>query len=214
MNLERIRRGLLKFRSIKLNVEKNGVYYIMRELFDNEAYFFNMEGIKFMTYAKEIEDKVMNVNFTQYFEDKCDYEFALNKDNYKPYINDNLTYRVLDNSDKVIVDRMKKECTKSDLDHGQVSIEDPVVMGAFIGGKLVGIASFWEWEEDLNDIGVLVHPNYRGIGVGISTVSRLIDEAPKSKICIYRADYDNPGSVRIAEKLGFEVVTEIYRYKG
>ncbi|XMB67725.1 GNAT family N-acetyltransferase [Mycoplasmatota bacterium zrk1] len=212
-NLDKVQNGLLDFRRIRLIDEVNGIYYILRENYSKEAYYFKMDGLEFITYGKEVEDIVKGENFDDNFEEKCDYEFALDKSNFRPVINDNYKYRLLDKSDSLMVSDFKDKCTKGDLDQGQVSIDDPLVMGTFKNDNLIGIASFWEWKNDLNDIGVLIDSNYRGMNVGPSLVSRLIKEVINDKICIYRADYENIGSIRVAEKIGFRVVSKIHRLR-
>lgn len=71
-------------------------------------------------------------------------------------------------------------------------------------------ASDWVWDEDFADIGVLVHGDHRGRGLGrfvvASTVQRLLAD---HRIPQYRHAADNHGSRAIARGLGFEPVVTL-----
>jgi len=71
-------------------------------------------------------------------------------------------------------------------------------------------AADWEWDERFCDIGVLVDPAVRATGLGTlvvgHTVAQLIDDG---RLPLYRYDQRNAGSRRIANALGFEVVTTL-----
>jgi|GEM_PF-2689631 len=247
MDIKSIQDGLLAFRNLDRDLLKKN-NKILRESYGKEAYYFKMDGLEFVTYGKETSEHILSDDFEKYFEEQFDNEFVLDIRNYKPYINPSFSYRLLTEGDSELLVEFKKEFSESDLDHGAVSIEDPVVVGAFDGEKLVAVSSMWEWENDLDhgavsiedpvvvgafdgeklvavssmwewendldDIGLIVSNKYRKRGLGKSVVSVIINEVRSKKICIYRADYDNPGSVRIAEALGFKRITRIYRYKG
>ncbi len=213
MDIKSIQDGLLAFRNLdRDSLKKNNK--ILRESYGKEAYYFKMDGLEFVTYGKDISEHILSDDFEKYFEEQFDNEYVLDIRNYKPYINPSFSYRLLTEDDSEMLVEFKKEFSEEDLDHGAVSIEDPVVVGAFDGEKLVAVSSMWEWENDLDDIGLIVSNKYRKRGLGKSVVSVIINEVRNKKICIYRADYDNPGSVKIAEALGFKRITRIYRYKG
>jgi RimJ/RimL family protein N-acetyltransferase len=212
-NIDKIQDGLLQFRGLSREALKEN-NRIFRERYGKEAYYFKMDGLDFITYGKGTEDHVNAEDFQNYFETEFDNEFALELEKYKPYLNEKFTYRLLHENDATLVDEFKKQFSAKDLDMGQVSIEDPVVAGVFDGEKLIAVSSLWYWENDLADIGLIVDTNYRKQGVGRSVVTYIINAVKNEKIMIYRADYDNPGSVRIAESLGFTRVTKVYRYKG
>lgn len=211
-NINKIQDGLLAFRNLsREQLKKNNK--VFRERYGKEAYYFNMDNLEFVTYGKEVEADILSENFKQYFEEKFDNEYALKVDNFKPFINENFQYRLLNEKDAELVSEFKKQFNETELEYGSVSIEDPVVMGAFDQDKLIAVASMWEWENDLDDIGLIVDTSYRRQGLGKSVVSKIVEAVINDKICIYRADYDNPGSVKIAEALGFERITKIHRYK-
>ncbi len=206
-------KGLLDFRKILLDDKHNDIYYILRENYKSEAYYFKMDGLEFITYGTNVQSLVKSDNFINHFEEEYDNEFSLDKENYTPYTNPDYEYRLLDSNDSILMDNFKAKCSDNDKDQGQVTLDDPIVIGAFDKEELIAVASIWEWAYDLNDIGVLVDPNYRRKKLGISVVSKLINEVINDKICIYRADYENIGSVKIANKLGFTPVTKIHRLK-
>ncbi len=212
-NKEKIQDGLLAFRSLnRKSLKANNK--IFRERYAKEAYYFVMSDLEFITYGKGTEEHVFSEDYKQYFESEHDNEFALQKENFKPYKNEMYQYRVLTEKDAELVENFKGLFSKTDLDMGQVSIEDPVVVGVFDSNKLIAVSSLWYWENDLADIGLIVDTNYRKQGIGLSVVTFVIEQVIDQKVMIYRADYDNPGSVKIAKKLGFEQILKIYRYKG
>ena len=212
-NINSIQDGLMAFRNITRELLLKSNNRILREKYGSEAYYFKMENLEFITYGVSVKEKVFSNNFKDNFEIKFDNEYALPLKSYNRSVNEKYEYRILTLNDSKLLSEFKQQFNKDELEAGEVSIEDPLVIGAFDGEKLIGVSSTWEWENDLVDIGLIVDLNYRGQGIGTSVVSVLIDNVINNKICIYRADYENVGSIKIAEKLGFERITKIHRFK-
>ena len=125
----------------------------------------------------------------------------LDPDNYKESVLE-LKYKVLkiDNGYKKEFEEFMSECSKNDLEEGQVSLEDPVVFGCFHKNKLVGVTSYWFWGETLADIGVIVHPQHRKKGIAKALVSKLCKWGINhNKINLYRHDEINSKSKYLAE---------------
>ena len=101
-----------------------------------------------------------------------------------------------------------KACPHKDKEQGMVSLADPTVYGCYEDKKLVCVASLWHWGDNLSDIGVLTHPDYRGLGYAESVCKTVLNEV-KRKI-IWRCDRDNEASHKLALKLGFKEAGEIY----
>jgi len=211
--VKRIQDGLMAFRNISRDSLLETNNRVLRDKYGSEAYYFIMENLEFITYGKSVKEKVFSDDFKDNFELLFDNEYALRLKSYNRYVNEKYEYRVLTTTDSELLTEFKLQFNKDELEAGAVSIEDPLVIGAFDGTKLIGVSSTWEWENDLVDIGLIVDLNYRTHGIGTSVVSVLIDNVVNNKICIYRADYENVGSIRIAEKLGFERITKIHRLK-
>lgn len=99
----------------------------------------------------------------------------------------------------------KKETASADLEEGQVSIEDPVVVGCFDKDKLVSVASYWFWGDGLADIGIVTHPDYRQKGIGKALISNLCDYGFElDRINVYRHNEKNLASRNLALSLNFE----------
>lgn len=99
----------------------------------------------------------------------------------------------------------KIQCPQEDLDEGQISFEDPVVVGCFDGEILTAAASYWFWGEGLADIGVVVHPDYRKMGIGRALISKLAGYGLKlDRINFYRHNEQNKASHNLALSLNFE----------
>lgn len=100
-----------------------------------------------------------------------------------------------------------------DLELAEIILDkpDPVIFGLFDGQeRMAAYASHRYWEDLLCDIGVLVHPDFRGRGLGRAAVSTLCDWCIENeKIPMYRVLEDNTPSVTIAEALGFQMMVRV-----
>ncbi len=101
-----------------------------------------------------------------------------------------------------------KACPHKDKEEGMVSLADPTVYGCYEGKKLVCVASLWHWGDNLSDIGVLTHPEYRGMGYAESVCLTVLNEVRRN--IIWRCHKDNNASLNLAKKLGFKEAGEIY----
>lgn len=210
-NIKQIEKGLRLFHNFPIVDDMTWLY---RENYPkDEAYLWCFPSSSVLTFGEDLKHLENNeLNMTD-FETSCDHEFALDPIDFVPYANTDFTYRLLVKDDASFMDEFLSLCPEEDKAVGQVSIEDDKVMGAFHENILVAVASTWDLKEQLSDIGVLVHPKYKKQRLGLSVVSKLIEEIMETRIPIYRADYDNPASEKIALRLGFSVFTTVYRHK-
>jgi GNAT superfamily N-acetyltransferase len=107
-------------------------------------------------------------------------------------------------------------CTEEELDAAAICVEepDPVIYGLFDGGQLVAYASHCYWDNVIADIGVLIHPGYRGRGLGKAVVSDLCEWCIRNDIVsMYRVFSDHIHSRRIPEALGFKQLVFIETLK-
>ena len=112
--------------------------------------------------------------------------------------------RVLSAADAALLTDLQAQCSDSELAVSEITIHDPRVMGCLAGDHLIGVASVLDWGGDIFDIGVLTHPVHRSQHVGAARSTTLSNEViQRGGIPQYRADEQNRGSVRIAEKCGF-----------
>jgi predicted GNAT family acetyltransferase len=80
----------------------------------------------------------------------------------------------------------------------------------FEGGQLVAYASHRYWDDMIADIGVLIHPSYRGRGLGKAVVSALCEWCIENEVVpMYRVFTDHTHSRRIPEALGFKAMVII-----
>ncbi len=129
------------------------------------------------------------------------------------------------------MDRIRRFAERSDedeledaaLEHvldGSAEFEEDaihVIVDAAAGDdELVAYASAcpWEWDRGFGDIGVLVDPKHRGAGLGrfvaAKTVAQLVEQGSQP---LYRHEQTNDWSRRIANALGFELVTSLAYYR-
>lgn len=73
--------------------------------------------------------------------------------------------RQLTADDGAIFKAFESAATEEDLDDAQVELDHWAVFGSFDNGRLVGVASMYQWEDaPIMDLGVLVLPIFRGRG--------------------------------------------------
>lgn len=159
---------------------------------------------------------------------KDDSELNLNKENYKKFYTDDQTnvyfinrsnvkmkevdyIHKLNNSHKDLFDSFLESQSDADKNEGMVSLNDDAVFGVILDGKIVSVASTWNWGEYLADIGILTDSNYRKRGLSKLVVQTLISNV--DKIFVYRCDTKNIGSNRLAQSIGFEKKGEITTLK-
>jgi RimJ/RimL family protein N-acetyltransferase len=128
------------------------------------------------------------------------------------YASTPIAVRSLDNtrpltpSDALALKALKARCTKSELRLAEINIDDPLLTGHFIDGQLVGVASVLEFKHDIDDIGVLTDPAFRGRGIAPALTARLRNQiVARGHVAQYSTMESNLGSVRIAEKTGFSL---------
>jgi ribosomal protein S18 acetylase RimI-like enzyme len=104
--------------------------------------------------------------------------------------------------------QLQNACSERDNQLGQISIDDPLIVGYFVQGELAGAASLlYEDAEAIADIGVLVHPAYRGQGIAQAIVQHLSNlGVAQGRTIQYTTMANNFGSVRTAEKSGFKLL--------
>ena len=129
------------------------------------------------------------------------------RDDFSTIIHHDLCRR-LTYKDRYKFEEFMKACPSPDKDKGMVSLEDPVVYGCFTDNKLVSVATLWHWGNNLSDIGVLTHPDYRGKGFAQSVCEKLMSE--NERLYIWRCDCANNHSLNLAFRLGFEEAGSVY----
>ena len=104
--------------------------------------------------------------------------------------------------------QLQNACSERDNQLGQISIDDPLIVGYFVQGELAGAASLlYEDAEAIADIGVLVHPASRGQGIAQAIVQHLSNlGVAQGRTIQYTTMANNFGSVRTAEKSGFKLL--------
>ena len=132
-------------------------------------------------------------------------------------VGDGFRTRRLDvESDNPYLLKFYETCTEADLDAAEISIDepDPVIYGMLDGGQLVAYASHRYWDDSIADIGVLIHPSYRGRGLGKAVVSALCEWCIENDVVpMYRVFTDHAHSRRIPEALGFKEMVVIETLK-
>lgn len=118
--------------------------------------------------------------------------------------------RVMKKEIRRLLDHLDEEGRKN-FTHDIYAKEQRLDLGGFIGGRVAayGFLKFNEqpFRKDLCNLGLVVHHEYRGKGVGALFVQKLIEEARKRYIRkIWINVYsDNPRAVRFWLEQGFQM---------
>lgn len=128
------------------------------------------------------------------------------------------TTRRLDaqHEDSLLLD-LYAACTEEEVDAADIDADRPdaAICGLFDGTRLAAYAGYRVWEEHFADIGVLIHPDYRGRGLGKAVVSTLCEWCLGEDVVVpmYRVFSFNVHSCRIAQALGFKEMVVIETFK-
>jgi GNAT superfamily N-acetyltransferase len=121
---------------------------------------------------------------------------------------ENFPARQLDSEkDNSILFDLYEASTEEDLDAADINVDDPdpVIFGLFDEDKMVAYASHRYWGESIADMGVLIHPAYRGQGLGKAVVSALCAWCIQNEVVpMYRVFSNHEHSRKIPLALGFK----------
>jgi len=117
--------------------------------------------------------------------------------------------RQLSEADTNAFEIFKNACTQEEYEDSWVNVTDELSYGAFDGDLLIGCASMYMlW--GFADPGILVHPDYRGQGIGKQLISKICEWViAENRIMNYRCTTDNHASAHLAQRLGFKKHFEI-----
>ncbi len=83
----------------------------------------------------------------------------------------------------------------------EFSIKWGSIHALFENDKIVAVSSLWNWGNIIGDIGILVHPDYRGKGYAKTVCQTLMSSIDKKYV--WRCDEVNKGSYNLAISIGF-----------
>lgn len=135
----------------------------------------------------------------------------------EPPVVQNDAIRILTHDDAALFDELQATCSEEDRDLAEISIEDIAPHGYFVDDKLVSVASLLEETEDIVDIGVITHPDYRRRGFSVALTKAVTAWAlAQGKDVQYTSQNTNLASINVAEKSGFTLfMTEtVYGIEG
>lgn len=113
--------------------------------------------------------------------------------------------RVLTYDDHALLTDLQAQCTAEERELSQISIVDALVVGWFDGDRLAGVGSLLERQHEIDDIGVITHPAYRGRQIAVQITMYLRNNiVRRGRVAQYITIETNRGSVRVAEKAQFD----------
>ena len=112
--------------------------------------------------------------------------------------------RVLDVSDRPLLDALQHAAGEAATEEADVDVEHPLAVGIVEDGRLLAIASLLDEGEVAVDVGVLVAPAARGRGLGVAVVADVTRQAVESgRLVQYRCNRENEASAKLARTCGF-----------
>ncbi len=167
------------------------------EAFTNEELLTNLLGNKYQVEEKNI--------LLDYFLAPPDFNPQATPDKFA-------LKRLDPDSDTELLSKLFNACTPEELDDADIILDepDPVILGLIYNRDLAAYASHRYWgDEEIADIGVLIHPDYRGQGLGKGIVSSLCAWCIQHNVVpMYRIFDDSIISEKIPKRLGFgELIT-------
>lgn len=109
--------------------------------------------------------------------------------------------RKVTKEDKDLFNEFKDSCSEEDKEEGMVSLDDDCVYALFHQGKIVAVASLWNWGNVISDIGILVDPSYRKMGYAKSVCQYLMANVDRK--FVWRCNSLNKASYNLAISIGF-----------
>lgn len=111
--------------------------------------------------------------------------------------------------DEAVFDVFAGALTRAELENSGLDHEQRLMWGAYAENDLVALAGYDSWPARIAHIGVAVHPDHRGRGLGKAMAKAAARGALlRRRIVQYRAPAGNPGAVGIARALGLELFAE------
>ncbi len=126
--------------------------------------------------------------------------------------------RDIDPSDHPTIQAFLATCSDEDIEDALIDVDDPdeEIRMVFQNDAPVGYAGYRLWESGLGDVGILIHPDHRKMGLGIAAVAATTAACiANGRLPFYRTSRDNKGSAAIAEGLGYKLcwISNAYNYK-
>jgi len=131
---------------------------------------------------------------------------------------DGFSFRRMTHADtdlRELVGALAERCSEDDLDQADIDLDEldeTVVLALAADGAPAAYASSRPWDEveRFGDIGVLVDPGYRRLGLGAAVVTEMSRWLMEDGVDpLYRRNDDNTGSVRLSLGLGFVPATHL-----
>lgn len=118
--------------------------------------------------------------------------------------------RLLTSDDAAAFAALVADCPEEDLDEAYVELDHWLVLGTFLGDRLVSAGSLYPWDDSrIADLGVITLPGVRGRGFGRQTVRAMSAAALERGFePQYRCQHDNAASVALARAAGFTLLGE------
>ena len=118
--------------------------------------------------------------------------------------------RPLTSDDAAAFAALVADCPEEDLDEAYVELDHWLVLGTFLGDRLVSAGSLYPWDDTrIADLGVITLPEVRGRGFGRRTVRAMSAAALERGFePQYRCQHDNAASVALARAAGFTLLGE------
>lgn len=117
--------------------------------------------------------------------------------------------RLLRVQDQFALLDLKHACPQLDWEHSDIKLEDKNLFGYFLEDRLLTVAKAIYWQEDVINLGVVCHPDYRGKRFAEACLGAVIKGALElNQLVLYQTLLSNTPALKLAEKLGFQSYSE------
>ncbi|MGI9281732.1 MAG: GNAT family N-acetyltransferase [Endozoicomonas sp.] len=179
------------------------------------AFLYHSKSLTLISCSPEIADPVK-------FEKPETLFYFLDKDNqhqYEVYIDD-VDYYLFDGKaeyqpvldvvelflekDRAKIEVFIGSCDEEDLIKSDFDMDSDFFYAVFVDNEVAGMLASYCSVEPFESLSIIVSPKHRGLGVGKSLLSRLIDETEeRSRTIRYRTNRENKSSIHLCESMGF-----------
>lgn len=216
---------LLSFQAKKLDFDKMGTYVVPHNKLQNsnrmEIYYLYQQAIlltdpNHYKYLKQVvvqnfRNRIISTSDLLYFwgdqieilqENEI---FAyLDPNNFQPFpLLDGFCFQHVTECKQFR--KLKEACSEIEWEIAYTSIEHEGNLGLFLDDNLIGMASMINWNEIAEDIGIIIHPDYRLKNYGKMLLSEIVSAGlEKNKRMQFRFQQEDEISKKLVTRVGFK----------
>jgi GNAT superfamily N-acetyltransferase len=100
---------------------------------------------------------------------------------------------------------LQESCLAHEWEEAYIQLEHGIIFGIWKEDNLIGVANSIDWDGIVSDIGMIIHPGYRNIGLGKLLLSALCEWGIKENIILQFRCANNQEKIgNLIRKIGFK----------